>query len=541
MMAPMLAILWASAATAAALLHAPPPLLTARCAAKPPSPRRALRDVVLFAATPPPPTPQTSFDELFKTGSDFVASGDLDLAMGCFLRAQALDPLHAPTNALVDKLKGLGIDVDVDLADIERELALDTSEDEDKEGDGADAQKRVDAALAELGRTGGDQAAAATAGGFGGAAAAAATGDAEEDLAPSADLLPGARIVVAGAETAIGRRLLRAVGTAGFEGIAAPPKPTAAALADADAVIIVSAAAGGKGGIDAPEMAALVAAVPDGVTRLVYLGVHGVERVNQLPYSMQNVFGQLDKLRAAEQEVLLRALKRIPSCSVVRVAQIKEEGGDDARCELAPGDALQGAVAASAVEAVLVQSLQRAEAVNASFSVGFASGAALAGPAASIADADVHWDDEFVRLVGPEIYRRPLARAGLDRAVEWVRLWARDFLKDGMRLTTPVELENVDGGVILRFLQPGGVGYDLDFDQEETAEMKYAAAKAASKEGRARSRGTADGALVVVAEAEPYVRVRVTRAEMGEGVVVKEMSEQTVLERLDKGLAALDK
>ena len=257
-------------------------------------------------------------------------------------------------------------------------------------------------------------------------------------------------------------------------------------------------------------MAALVAAVPDGVTRLVYLGVHGVERVNQLPYSMQNVFGQLDKLRAAEQEVLLRALKRIPSCSVVRVAQIREEGGDDARCELAPGDALQGAVAASAVEAVLVQSLQRAEAVNASFSVGFASGAALVGPAASIADADVHWDDEFVRLAGPEIYRRPLARAGLDRAVEWVRLWARDFLKDGMRLTTPVELENVDGGVILRFLQPGGVGYDLDFDQEETAEMKYAAAKAASKEGRARSRGTADGALVVVAEAEPYVRVRVT-------------------------------
>ena len=188
-----------------------------------------------------------------------------------------------------------------------------------------------------------------------------------------------------------------------------------------------------------------------------------------------------------------------------------------------------------------MQSLSRSEAVNASFSVGFTSGASLAGPVAAIADEATHWDDEFTKLVGPEIYRRPLAKASLDRAVEWVRLWARDFLKDGQRLTTPVELENVDGGVTLRFLQPGGVGYDLDFDKEETPEMRYAASKAASTEGRARSRGTADGALVVVAEGEPYVRVRVSRAEMGEGVVVKEMSEAAVLERLDKGLAALDK
>ena len=44
-----------------------------------------------------------------------------------------------------------------------------------------------------------------------------------------------------------------------------------------------------------------------------------------------------------------------------------------------------------------------------------------------------------------------------------------------------------------------------------------------------------------LAEAEPYVRVRVMRSEMGEGVVAKEMSEQTVLERLDKGLTGLDK
>ena len=46
------------------------------------------------------------------------------------------------------------------------------------------------------------------------------------------------------------------------------------------------------------------------------------------------------------------------------------------------------------------------------------------------------------------------------------------------------------------------------------------------------------GALLVVAEAAPSPRVRVARAEMREGTVVKEMSEQTVLARLEKDLAA---
>ena len=42
------------------------------------------------------------------------------------------------------------------------------------------------------------------------------------------------------------------------------------------------------------------------------------------------------------------------------------------------------------------------------------------------------------------------------------------------------------------------------------------------------------------AEAEPEPRVRVCRAEMKEGVVVKEMSEATVLQRLERDLKALE-
>ena len=54
-----------------------------------------------------------------------------------------------------------------------------------------------------------------------------------------------------------------------------------------------------------------------------------------------------------------------------------------------------------------------------------------------------------------------------------------------------------------------------------------------------------DGALFIVVEAQAKkaqsARVRVRRAEMGDGVVPKEMSEKTVLERLGTDLSMLDK
>ena len=50
-----------------------------------------------------------------------------------------------------------------------------------------------------------------------------------------------------------------------------------------------------------------------------------------------------------------------------------------------------------------------------------------------------------------------------------------------------------------------------------------------------------DGALLLIAEGAPASRVRVVRAEMEEGVVVKEMSEASVLSRLQKDLDALEK
>ena len=75
-------------------------------------------------------------------------------------------------------------------------------------------------------------------------------------------------------------------------------------------------------------------------------------------------------------------------------------------------------------------------------------------------------------------------------------------------------------------------------DAEETNDQKWAATKPGAMEAKA---GKPDGALLLVAEGQPKPRVRVMRAEMDGGVVVKEMSETAVLERLERDLVELEK
>jgi hypothetical protein len=95
-----------------------------------------------------------------------------------------------------------------------------------------------------------------------------------------------------------------------------------------------------------------------------------------------------------------------------------------------------------------------------------------------------------------------------------------------------VAVQDVDDGVLLRFLTRAS-GY-ADFDAEESNDVGSWAAAAKTAVGKP------DGALLLVAEARPTPRVRVTRAEMEEGVLVKEMSETAVLQKLDRDIAALE-
>lgn len=361
----------------------------------------------------------------------------------------------------------------------------------------------------------------------------------------AAELPADALIVVAGGTTELGQELMKSLAGGTWrvralvpdgksvslpEGVEATPfaafSPTALkkSMAGADALLVITAAAAGAGGVEPEVTPKLMQAVPAGTRQLLMVSVHGVERTDKLPYSLQNMMGSLDKQRASEQELILRAKRGIPSYSVLRIGKLK--GGDVRKCEVCPGDGLGGDMPVATAVDALMQTMARPEAYNASFSVG------VAGTGAGMTD----WDDEFLKLVGPELYRRPLVSVEPEDAVTWLREFARGFLRPGQRLTTPISVQNMDDGVLLRF-QPTGAEY-LDFDTEETSDMKWAAAKTSTKPSESANKS--DGALLLVAESRPEPRIRVTRAEMKEGVLVKEMSEAAVITRLDKELKQLD-
>lgn len=469
------------------------------------------------------------------------------------------DRCAAPRCLLDDETERRKAELLAELAELKRIEAELEDDDEDEEED-ADYSRRIDAALGALGRNGGDATAAAAAGGF--VPPVPPEVPAYDPLAAAA-LEPGETVAVVGGATPIGRCVLRALSggsdwriralvsagddlgdaAGGVEVASAAADALVASLEGAAAVLVISEAAGGKGGVGADAMPRLMAAVPSGIRRLVLLSSHGVERTDRLPFSLGNVWGQLDKLRAAEQEVQLRALGRVPACSVLRVGGVVDDAPATAAgglCALAPGDALQGSVSASAAASALLQSLSRAEAVNATFSAGpLPPSAPGAGGVALPADA--HWTDEFLRLVGPELLRRPLRGGlGVEAARSWLREWARGFLKEGRRLTSPVEIEETAGGATIRFVQRAGTGY-APLDKPETADDKWRAAAAAKSAVAARP--ASDGALALVAEAGPdgAPRLRVARAEMRAETVVKEMSEAEVLGRLEKDLGALER
>jgi len=321
----------------------------------------------------------------------------------------------------------------------------------------------------------------------------------------------------------------------------APFAPTALgkSLSSASAVVLVMSAAGGAGGIEAEAVPKIVKALDASTTRrVIMVSIHGVERTDKLPFNLQNVFGQLDKQRAAEQEMTLKARRVCPAFTILRVGKLTPPRAGSAapstpasvRAELSPGDALGGEVDASVAAAVLAQSIGRGEAVNASFSIGPAPMVDGGGVSTLVGDA-AYWDDQWIKMVGPEVYRRPLGALTPTEMTNWLREWAQLFLRPGQQLTTPVTVLDVDDGVKLRFLTRAS-GY-ADFDAEESNDDAWAdAAKSAA--------GEPDGALLLVAEARPMPRVRVMRTEMGEGIIVKEMSEQAVLSKLERDLAALE-
>mmetsp|Transcript_10804 Transcript_10804/g.20189 ORF Transcript_10804/g.20189 Transcript_10804/m.20189 type:complete len:597 (+) Transcript_10804:85-1875(+) len=310
-----------------------------------------------------------------------------------------------------------------------------------------------------------------------------------------------------------------------------------AALEDASAVVVITEAVGGEGGITEETMATLLKSVQTKVRRMVMTSIHGVDRIDSdFGWKMKNMMGggKIEKERFLEEELIIKAKNASGSFSVMRIGELEDDSGPSltkeklgkapkSRVAISPGDKLEGAVPMSTVAGLLARSLKEDSFINSTYSIGEAPEPDRGGAGAS---DQAYWDDQFVKLLGPDIYRSNPVKAD----AEWVRAWAAEFLKQG-KLVTPTDLVPVDNGVMLRFKKRVST-YMSRTPAEAAAKLK------ANKEAAS---GKSDGALLIVAEQKPGPRIRVARAEMAEGIIVKAMSEEEVLRQLDIDVSRLEK
>lgn len=403
----------------------------------------------------------------------------------------------------------------------------------------------------------------------------------------------GALVAVVGAGTLLGRSLVQALSGTGtgwrirsiiaegsevdLTGCECESIPLAVSnaselatsLEGADAVIIISAAAGGKGGIEPSLVPKLMEAVGPGVRRLVMASAHGVERSTyDNSFFFKNVFGQLDSQRGAEMDVIRRAnylrtldeeveRQKLPSFSILRLGALDDdttstnavEGAPWNRPELASGDALGGTVNFRTAAYVLLQALSRPEVIDAKFSLGwdlkFPDEVKKRKPNVSY---NMYWDDQFLKLVGPEIWRRPIdyGRHPIAEVHTWLRTWGRSLEAISKeKLKSPISVQEMDDGVLVRFLSWGWTGDDSEkkdegykSDRDEEVESR---AKEDEWKYKSRKGGMPEGALLIIAEREPTRRIRVVRTEMGEGSLLHKTSETVLLRELDKDLKVFEK
>lgn len=272
---------------------------------------------------------------------------------------------------------------------------------------------------------------------------------------------------------------------------------------------------------------------PQRLRRVVLISSVGTERSDKFPFSLQNAFsGALDKKRGLELGLVERSKAAGFSYTVIRIGKVARPDPAAAAPELMPGDFFQEETAADvAAEASMQALLYQPLALNKSLSL-----ISRRGPAAT----QDGWDDEFLKLDGPELWRWPLGRVPAGACRGWIQdSWAPRWIKKGNGLTTPVTLSVTPLGVQLVFKPPqsGFVSFKEEREREKARERGEDPPPGSAPAGPAGLRQL-EGGLEVVVEDRPAPRVRVLRCAMGEETVVKETSERTIIDSLIKDVQA---
>ena len=306
-------------------------------------------------------------------------------------------------------------------------------------------------------------------------------------------------------------------------------------------------------------------------THIIVLSSLGTERVDKFPYNTQNMLGgKLSKRRDVEEAVIGTVQGRMPDVQVAldytifKIGDVVDDIKSKGPLSLMPGDVLDGSVGVDFAANVLLQAVAfQPAARNATLSA-----AGAVAPGTEITDAA--WDDMFLRLDGPELLRVDgLAEAvsvekndvkelasKYDSLAEFIGEWSQMYEggAKGTGLTTPLlvgpssrkpsETENAvrRSGVRMLFKQTNTGRAYKSKDEEKEMEGDGPPAKS---DGDApapppKRKAKKEGGIEVLAEqtSSGDLRVRARRCNMDINTVVKEISEETILKGLERGVKA---
>jgi len=329
-------------------------------------------------------------------------------------------------------------------------------------------------------------------------------------------------------------------------------------------------------------------------SHFIILSPLGTERIDKFPYSMTNMMNgnKLKKAREVEEVIISTVKGRLVADSssnggapsldytIIKLGDIVDDESllkkKDGVMEIAPGDSLDGKVGIESAANTLFQStLLRPTARNATISV--------IGASKSSSDTDAveedQWQDWFLRLAGPELWRRdgllPPNEIDIERKFEqlagFIDEWS-DVFKNGAKgtgLTTPVQVvpstfeNDIDNtsivknrfGVRLEFKQTNtGSAYrskdeerEIEKQRPQSSQSTYQKPGGTSSTINSGRKQQREGGVEIVvewlesADGKNDLRVRARRCNMGDFTVVKELSEETIVKRLEKAVEIWNK
>lgn len=323
-------------------------------------------------------------------------------------------------------------------------------------------------------------------------------------------------------------------------------------------------------------------------SHFIVLSSLGTERTDKFPYALQNTFGggKLDKQRDVE-EVVISTVKgrmvaegaRLGDASrdytiikfgeVVEDSKVKKGKDDNGFVKIRPGDTLDGNVGVEAAANVLLQALAfQPNARNSTMSVV----GGIAGDETAI--DGVKWGDDFLRLDGPELWRMEEddvwtpdgkgSEEGANRVFEklanYLGEWSLVFDNGakGTGLTTPVNVKpdtylmnssTTKWSVRLEF-KPTFTGSAYKSKDEERELERQGQTSPSSSTPNKKFKNTKqqkEGGIEVLVEktfsndSPVGIRVRAKRCNMDDFTVIKELSEETILKRLQEAMVVWKK